>query len=120
MTNFVIYKRHLAKLNLEKELLAVVDEKIKGLPNYTELRLNPEMILLCCNVVENAVSKKDKVEKKELVVRVLGSIFNYSAADKKTCEEHIEFLHSNKRIKKIKVWKKLFLYFNDWLQRKLL
>lgn len=120
MTNFVVYKRHLAKLNIEKELIAVLEEKIKGLPNYQELRLHPELILLCCNLIENSVSKKDKVVKKDLAVKVLSSVFNYSAADKKSCEESIEFLWSNKRIKKIKFWKKVFLYLEDWLKRKLL
>jgi hypothetical protein len=120
MTLGVIYKRHLAKLNIEKEIVSVLEEKVKSLPNYQELRLHPELILLCCNLIENSVSKKDKVQKKDLAVKVLGSVFNYSAADKKACEDAIEFLHSNKRIKKIKVWKKLFLYFHDWLQRKLL
>lgn len=118
MTNFVIYKRHLAKLNLEKELLSVLEEKIKSLPNYQELRLHPEVILLCCNIIENSVSKKDKVQKKDLAVKVLSSVFNYSAADKKSCEDSIEFLWSNKRIKKIKLWKKVVLFLEDWVKRK--
>lgn len=120
MTLGVIYKRHLAKLNLEKELLSVLEEKIKGLPNYQELKLNPEMVLLCCNIIENSVSKKDKVPKRDLAVRVLSNVFNYSAVDKKSVEDLIEFLHSNKRIKKIKVLKKIWLFLEDWIRRKFL
>lgn len=120
MTQFVIYKRHLAKLNLEKEMLSALEEKIKGLPNYQTLRLNPEMVLLCCNIIENSVSKKDKVQKKDLAIKVLNSFFTYNDADKKVVEEQIEFLWSNKRIKKIKLFKKVWLFLGEWIQRKFL
>ena len=116
----VPYKRSLGRLSLEKDLHAVLDEKLKSLPNYNELRLNPEAILLCCNCIENSVSKKDKVVKKDLAVKVLHAVFNYTPAEKKSVEDVIQFLHENKRIKKIKAWKKVLLFLVSLIKRKLL
>jgi len=115
---YVKFKRQLAKVDLEKHLLHVLDERIKSLPNYAELRLNPEMILLCTNLIENGCKKKDKIQKKELALRVLTSIFNYNAVDIKNAGDTIEFLHANKRIKRIKVIKKIGLLVLDCIKRK--
>lgn len=117
---YVKFKRQLAKVDLEKHLLQVLDERIKSLPNYSELRLNPEMILLCCNLIENGSKKKHKIQKKELAIRVLSSVFNYNPVDTKNASDVIEFLHANNRIKKIKVARKFGLFIIDWIKRKFL
>jgi len=115
---FVKFKRQLAKVDLEKHLLQVLDERIKSLPNYAELRLNPEMILLCCNLIENGCKKKDKIQKKDLALRVLTSVFSYNPVDTKNAGDTIEFLHANKRIKRIKMIKKIGLLLLDYIKRK--
>jgi hypothetical protein len=116
--DFVPYKRQLARVNLEKEISSVLEERVKALPNYIELRLNPEIILLACNLIENSVGKKDKIQKKEIVVKILSGIFNYSPADKKGVEDTVEFLHANKRIKRVKLIKKVLLFVGEWIKRK--
>lgn len=117
---YVPYKRQLARVHLEKEIQAVVEEKIKALPNFNEFRLNNEVILIACNCVENAVKKKDKIQKKELVLKILGGVFNYNPTDKKAVEDAIEYLYLNGKIKKIKLVKHLFRFFKGWFQKKFL
>jgi len=118
---YVKLKNQLLNLDLEKQLIEVIEQRIRNLPNYLELRLNPELILLCCNLIENSLDKKKvKLDKKALCLRVLASIFQYSEADKKHVDNTIEFLHSNKKIKKVSFSKKCVLIVWDWIKRKLL
>ncbi len=114
--------RHVLKdMNLEKQLIEVIDQRIRTLPNYMELRLNPELILLCCNLIENAViDKKIKLDKKALCLRILSTIFQYNENDKKHVDSTIQFLHANKRIKMVSFSKKCILIMWDWIKRKLL
>jgi hypothetical protein len=118
---YVKLKHNLLNMDLEKQLIEVIDQRIRTLPNYQELRLNPELVLLTCNLVENAVIDKHiKIDKKSLCLRVLTSIFTYTEADKKQVSETIEFLHCNKRIKKVSIFRKCILIVWDWVCRKFL
>lgn len=119
---YVKFKRKLFKADLEKQLQDIIEQKVKGLPNYVELKIHPELVLLCCQLVENSIddNKKLKFDKKELVVNVLHKIFNYNAVDRKAVEECIEFLWQTKKIHKVKFMKKVVHLVLDWLKRKLL
>jgi hypothetical protein len=76
------------------------------------------VVLLCCNCIENSVTKKDKVNKRDLAVKVLGTVFSHTPVEKKAIEDQIEFLWANKRIKKIKLLKKIWLFLEDYVKRK--
>lgn len=119
---YVRFKRKLFKADLEKQLQQIIEDKVKSLPNHTDLRLHPELILLCCQLVENSVSnnKKLKLDKKQLVIDVLSKIFTYNINDKKQAEEVIEFLHSAKKIHRVKLIVKIGHLVLDWIQRKFL
>lgn len=117
---YVKFKRNLLKSDIEKQLVDVVNTRIRSLANYMELRLNPEMILLVCNLIENgANSKKLKIDKKDLAMKVLHSVFSYSELDKKHVSDTIEFLHSNNKIKRVRLLKKIFAVLYNWIKRKL-
>lgn len=117
---YVRFKRKLFKADLEKQLQQIMEEKIKSLPNYLDLRLHPELILLCCQLVENSINnnKKTKVDKRQLVVDVLSKIFTYNVNDKKQAEETIDFLHSTKKIHRVKLAVKLGHLILDWIKRR--
>jgi hypothetical protein len=81
--------------------------KAKIVERLTELKLidgkykmNNDILLLICNLVEHLVKDK-KIKKKDLVLDVLQQIFNISAAERLQIDANIEFLHSNKAIKKL-------------------
>ena len=93
---------------VKNNLIDKIVEKINKIPKHHELRLNPELILLVCNIVENTINKSDKVSKKDVVIDVFKQINHI------TCENDInllgsliEFLHSNDKIKKVKLLSKL-------------
>lgn len=118
--DLVKFKRQLARSDLEKRLIDILQEKVKSLPSYEELRLNPELVLLCCNLIENGCQKKDQVDKKVLCINVLDNIFSYSNSEKKQLDDTIEFLWSTKKIKRIHLVKKLLYYLVEILQRRFL
>lgn len=118
--DLVKFKRQLAKSDLEKRLINILEDRIKSLPSYEELRLNPELILLCCNLIENGCDKKDLVDKKVLCIDVLHNIFNYTNAEKKQVDDTIEFLWATKKIKRIPLLKKIIYYIIDIIKRRFL
>ena len=111
-------KNSLSKHFVFHDLVNVLVTKIKEIPKFEELKLNIELTLLCCNIVENSVKKKTKVDKEKLVVDSLTEIFNLTEEEQKTIKNHIEFLHTNKRIVKIDEVKKFFRDVGDWFCRK--
>ena len=100
------------------DLVKVIVTKIKEIPKFEELKLNIELTLLCCTIVENSVKKKTKVDKEKLVVDSLTEIFNLQEPEQKTIKEHIVFLHTNKKIIKVDETIKFFKSVGDWFQRK--
>ena len=81
-----------------------IREKI--IARLTELKLleqkfknNQDVLLLVCNLVEHLVKDK-KIKKKELVLDIFTSIYN-NPNDRQLVDSNIEFLHSNKAIKKL-------------------
>lgn len=117
---YVKFKRSLFKADVEKQLNEMIEQRVKGLNNHLELRLHPELILLCCQLVENSIedNKKLKVDKKKLVCDALHKIYNYNAVDRKVVDETIEFLHSTKKIHKVKVLKKIGHLVWSWVKRR--
>jgi hypothetical protein len=112
-------KRGLKTLGLEKKLFDTINERIHELPEYNTLRLNVELILLVCNLVENGYSKDIKKNKKELVVKILNEIFQYNNTEVKQLDETIQFLFDTGKIKKVMFIKKLIAYLVDWFKRKI-
>jgi hypothetical protein len=118
---YVKLKNSLVDNDIERQIVQVIEQRIKALPNYMELRLHPELILLACNLIENAAEdRKKKLDKKTVLIKILSSIFNYTEPDKKNVSDTIEFLHSNKKIKKVAMWKKCVAVALDWIKRKFL
>ena len=112
-------KNSLSKHFVFHDLVNVLVTKIKEIPKFEELKLNIELTLLCCNIVENSVKKKIKVDKEKLVVDSLTEIFNLTDEEQKTIKNHIEFLFTNGKILKVDEVKKFFKSVGDWFVRKL-
>ncbi len=119
---YVKQKNILNNLDVEQQILKVIEGRIKALPSFLELKLNPELILLSCNLIENACEDmtKKKIDKKALLIKILTGIFNYTEPDKKQVGDIIEFLHANRKIKKVALWKKIALVSVDFIKRKFL
>jgi len=118
--DLVKFKRGLARSDLERKLGELLEQKVKSLPDFTSLKLNPELILLVCNLVEEGAEKKFNIDKKDLVMKVMDNIFKYSEVEKRQIDDQIEFLHATKKIKKVKLIVKIIHYVIDWIQRRFL
>jgi hypothetical protein len=86
----------------------------KIIERLTELGLNDQkyknstdVILLVANLIEHLVqrergfTKDKKINKKELLLNIFVKVFNIQANDRLIIENQVEFLHSNKAIKKL-------------------
>ena len=115
----LILKNSLSKHFVFHNLVQVLIKKIKEeIPKFEDLKLNIELTLLCCNIVENTVKKKTKVDKEKLVVDALTEIFTLQEIEQNTIKDHIEFLHTNKKIVKVDETVKFFKTVGDWFARK--
>ncbi len=79
----------------------------KVIDRLTELKLvdakyknSSDILLLICNLVEH-LSRDKKISKKEIVLNILDTLFNPTPDERIIFDEKIEFLHSNKAIKKL-------------------
>jgi hypothetical protein len=78
----------------------------KNINNYSDFKLNPDLILSAMNIVENLYDKSYKTDKKLIVINMLKSCLaskggSYSDTELKSLDQIIESLHSNHLVKKI-------------------
>ena len=120
--SYVKFKNNLRKLHTEAEIKKIMMEKIQEIPDYMSLKFDPELTLFVCNLIENGVKEKKikKMDKKQFVLNVLNSLYNFSEPELVQLDTQIEFLHSNHKIKAVNMSKKFGVYFYNWLVKKIL
>ena len=78
---------------------------ITQIPNFHELRIDPELTKLACNLVEILISKKCKsqIDKKTVAIEGINKAFSndLSPAELEILGSQIEFLHHNGQIKAV-------------------
>jgi hypothetical protein len=117
--SFVENKNRLSRLELENKIVQYVMTRIQSLPDQQGLKNDPELVLLICNLIENSISKDDKINKKETVLNIMTRLFTLSPQEKLQASNIIEFLWENKQIIKISFFKKIFKLFVNFLKKKL-
>lgn len=86
--------------------------------NIIDYRMNNEMLLLILNLVEHLVVRKSGINKKELALDILQELFTFNAQEKVSVDKNIEFLWSNKNIKKVSQWKLFCAGFKELFWKK--
>jgi len=114
-TSLISPKNVLKKQQLLQDLLVLLRAKIAEYPATHNLKGCNEFLLYVTKVVENSVVKKQKIDKKQLVLDVFKILFNLQPPELLVLDASIEFLHSNGLISKVKVVKK----FVGFLKKKL-
>lgn len=71
----------------------------------SKYKLDNEFLTLLTNMIEYLVTKKDKINKKELALMIMKEYFDASNEDLEIIDKNIEYLHNNKAIKKVSYWK---------------
>jgi len=113
-------KNNLFKDAKASEVKDKIIERIKKLPNYTQYKSDVELLLLICNLLEYLINKKDKLDKKQLCLEIMNNLFVFSPDELKSIENNIEFLHSNKKIKKQSYYKLFMTGIYEFFKKKLL
>ena len=116
----VHYKHNLKKHNIIFGLIDKIAENIKKIPNYENIRVEIELVLTVCNIVENYISNgnKKKIDKKQLVVDALNKVFSYSENEKMLVASLIDFLFNNGKIKKLSFLKLAKNFVSGYLKAK--
>ena len=104
-------KNNLKKQQLIQDLLIHLRAKIAEYPASHNLKCCNEFLLYATKVVENVVVKKQKIDKKQLVLDVFKQLFNLQPTEIILLDASIEFLHSNGLISKVKLIKKAKVWF---------
>lgn len=118
--SFVKTKHSLFEASQRSALCAAICDRVREVDNYEKLKFDNELLIFLCSCVENSIDKKDKIkiDKKTLVFEVLDKLFDMSSDDKAIISASIEFLHSNKLIKKVGTLKKYTRLASDWFLKK--
>ena len=104
-------------------VLGIVEKIRTEIPDIDELKLNPEITKLVCNLVEDIIKKGNPfgIEKQTLVLEILTTQFNLTAEELHQVNQQITFLFDNGQIKKSKkAWLSLFFTGGQILANKIL
>ena len=110
--------KHLEKI---AELSKAIIAKIISLPDLPDLKLDLDIILYICNIMENEIKQNSvkSIDKKSLVVSILSKIHPHTPIELALLNKHIEFLHSNKLINKITKLEKSGSQLFQWALKKI-
>jgi hypothetical protein len=89
--------------------LKLIDKKYIG---------DAEFILYLMNMIEHLVSKKDGIDKKELLLSIYKNHYGATPVDILLIEKIIEFLHKNKSVKKVSYYKIFKTSLKEWFLKK--
>ena len=122
MTELVPFKNTLAAHIKQNQIIDDVCKIIAEIPDLNKMRLDPELTVYVCNIIENLIEKKDKKEisKLDLASTILAKACNLEATDLDLVIKQIKFLDNNGRIKKASATKKLGKSAWEWFKRKVL
>jgi hypothetical protein len=115
-------KRSVLKLKSEGDLINEVTSLLNQIPNVAAVCKDPEVVLYLCNLLENnSYCGNKKIDKKALAIKII-VMLNPSLnnnADMDNIGALIDFLHSNKKIKKLSDLKKVASTAFSWIKKKL-
>ena len=103
------FNTHIAK----NTIIRCIIDKLLAIPNIQELKGDLEIILYVCNILENNITKnlKPKLDKKQIAIDIMTAVFSLNTDEQRNIAQHIEFLHSNGKIKCVPLFKKIESYF---------
>ena len=89
-----------------------IETKTKIIERIEKLYLNDlkfkgdsEMLVLVCNLIEHLISKKDNISKIDLALDIYKALYAVSVEEEAVIKNNINFIHSNKMIKKVSYYK---------------
>ena len=109
--------------NVKENKTSKREKKKEQIINYVvdDLKKNPHLnksdvasVSRCCQLVENMVKKKDKIDKLELVVMIFNKIFQHlQPAEIDIIKNVVQFVLDSKLIHKVKMYVKVY----SWVKK---
>jgi hypothetical protein len=112
--------KHVQYHGIVRGIVQKIEDEIPELQN---LKLNPEITKLVCNLVEEIIKKGNPfdIDKQQLVLEILKKQFNLTDDEKYQINQQITFLFDNGQIKRSKkAWLNLFRTGGKILANKML
>ena len=116
--DLILFKNSLDNFVQENSLVLRICQKMNTVPNVQTLKYDLEVIKYIANVVENELTKHTEDEKKDIIVKVLKSLFlaqPFSDAETITILSQITYLIKNKQIKKTSYKKYIYKTVGTWI-----
>ena len=112
--SYINTKHTLQVAKHKTDLKSAIVAKVEEIDNYKALKFDNELLIFVCNCIENALDVR--MDKKVLALQIYEQLFEeLSQDDKSILSSSIEFLWSNKLIKKMpKVKKYAKIFFNSF------
>jgi hypothetical protein len=121
LSQIIPVKNHLLKNVKIDEVIGQIRKRVEALPNYAQYKNDVEFLLLVCNMLEHLIVKKDKIDKKQLLIEIYKQLFmGITPAELANVEANIEFLWNNKKIKKQSFYKLFCAGVTEWFKKKFL
>lgn len=86
--------------------------------NDGKFKIDSELLVLVCNLIEHLIVKKDKISKRELAVDILKTLFGLTTEEEQSISNNIEFIWSNGMIRRISTYKLFKTGFKEWFKKK--
>jgi hypothetical protein len=105
-TNYITPKNSLQRNQKQLKIIKALTIEFSKLENKMLLNKDIETLRYLCSLLEDAVKKKDKIDKESCIIEVYKQVFGESNVDIDFIKRGIEFLLDNKKIKKLSLVKK--------------
>jgi hypothetical protein len=96
----------------------IIDRIQKLHLNDIKFKSDSEMLVLVCNLVEHLITKKDNISKIDLVLDVYRHLYGILPEEEAVIKSNINFVHSNKMIKKVSYYKLFVTGISEYLFKK--
>ena len=121
MSDLVEFKHTLASHIEQNKIIDEITQIVSQIPNFINLKMDPEVTVYVCNVIEEKIKGKHKknVSKINLATLILTKIWNLEENELDAVIKQIQFLNNNGGIKKVSKSKKYGKYLKQWIIKKL-
>jgi hypothetical protein len=100
------------------EIIVIIDRIEKLHLNDIKFKSDSEMLVLVCNLIEHLITKKDNISKIELALDIYRHLFGILPEEEAVIKSNINFVHSNKMIKKVSYYKLFVTGISEYLFKK--
>ena len=91
------------KQSIKTKIISRLNELNINIANY---KTDSDFLILVCNLAEYLVNtKKDNINKKELVISVYMDLFGLTPEEQETLKNNVDIIHLQNKIKKVPMWK---------------